>query len=50
MHVVVLESKEGADVHAYAEKITADIEKAGYEVLYDDRPLTAGAKFADASS
>ncbi|QQR82731.1 prolyl-tRNA synthetase [Candidatus Campbellbacteria bacterium] len=48
VHVIVLESKEGADVHAYAEKITTDIEQAGYEVLYDDRPLTAGAKFADA--
>ncbi len=48
VHVVVLEGKDGADVHAYAEKITADIEKAGYDVLYDDRSMTAGAKFADA--
>jgi prolyl-tRNA synthetase len=48
VHVIVLESKEGADVHAYAEKLTADIENAGYEVLYDDRAMTAGAKFADA--
>ena len=48
VHVVVLEGKDGSDVHAYAEKITADIEKAGYDVLYDDRTITAGAKFADA--
>lgn len=33
---------------AVAEKIYTDLEKAGIEVLYDDRKETAGVKFADA--
>jgi len=31
-----------------ADKLYADLEKAGVEVLYDDRDESAGAKFADA--
>jgi prolyl-tRNA synthetase len=31
-----------------ADKIYADLQKAGVEVLYDDRDLSAGEKFADA--
>ena len=34
--------------NSVADKIYADLEKAGVEVLYDDRKETAGVKFADA--
>lgn len=38
--------KEG--VREVAEKLYAELEKAGVEVLYDDRDLSAGAQFAEA--
>jgi prolyl-tRNA synthetase len=47
VHVVVLESKEGKGVHTHAEKIIMELEKEGYTVLYDDRSVSAGEKFAD---
>ncbi|MCR5809646.1 MAG: proline--tRNA ligase [Clostridiales bacterium] len=35
-------------VKAAADKLYADLEKAGAEVLYDDRPVSAGVMFSDA--
>jgi prolyl-tRNA synthetase len=35
-------------VREAADKLYADLEKAGVEVLYDDRPVSAGFKFSDA--
>lgn len=37
-----------AGVREEAEKLYAELEKAGVEVLYDDRDLSAGAQFAEA--
>jgi prolyl-tRNA synthetase len=39
---------DDAAVVKAADKLYADLEKAGVEVLYDDRDMGAGAKFADA--
>ena len=36
------------DIQKTAEQIYADLEKAGVEVLYDDRGLSAGVQFAEA--
>ena len=36
------------DIKDTAEKLYADLEKAGVEVLYDDRNLSAGVQFAEA--
>ncbi len=47
VHLVALEGKDGEGVRAYAEKILTELERKGYEVLYDDRPVSAGEKFAD---
>ncbi|GMU74115.1 MAG: hypothetical protein AMXMBFR44_3140 [Candidatus Campbellbacteria bacterium] len=47
VHVVVLESREGKGVHTYAEKIVMELEREGRAVLYDDRAVSAGEKFAD---
>jgi prolyl-tRNA synthetase len=45
---VVATGKDAAAFDA-AERIVADLEAAGLEVLYDDRPkLSPGVKFADA--
>ena len=46
-HVIALPSNDDA-VHSAAEKLVQDLERAGIEVLYDDRDDTAGVKFADA--
>jgi len=43
VHLLALKGAE-----AEAEKIYQSLLKDGIEVLYDDRPLSAGAKFADA--
>jgi prolyl-tRNA synthetase len=42
VHLLSLNEKEAAD------KLYADLVSAGVEVLYDDRDLSAGEKFADA--
>ncbi|HEV8229327.1 MAG TPA: proline--tRNA ligase [Candidatus Limnocylindria bacterium] len=47
MHVIALPSNDEA-VRAAAEALVTDLERAGVEVLYDDRDETAGVKFADA--
>ena len=47
VHVIALPSNDEA-VRAAAEALVADLERAGIEVLYDDREETAGVKFADA--
>ena len=46
IHIVQIGDK--TEVATAAEKIYADLEKAGISVLFDDRDLSAGAKFADA--
>jgi len=46
-HVVALPMKD-AVVVAAAERVVADLEAQGVEVLYDDRDESAGVKFADA--
>jgi prolyl-tRNA synthetase len=40
--------REGSDVIKVAEKLCADLEAAGIEVLYDDRGESPGVKFNDA--
>lgn len=47
VHVIALPSNDET-VRAAAEALVADLERAGVEVLYDDREETAGVKFADA--
>jgi prolyl-tRNA synthetase len=39
---------KGDDVRQAADQHYADLTRAGYEVLYDDRELSAGVKFNDA--
>lgn len=39
---------KGDDVRDAAEKLYTDLTRAGFEVLYDDRELSAGVKFKDA--
>jgi prolyl-tRNA synthetase len=39
---------KGDDVRDAADTLYADLTRAGYEVLYDDRELSAGVKFKDA--
>ncbi len=40
--------KEGSKVEEAAEKLYAELEAAGFEVLFDDRPESPGVKFNDA--
>jgi len=47
VHVIALPSNDEA-VRTAADALVADLERAGIEVLYDDREETAGVKFADA--
>ncbi len=47
VHLVELKS-EKASVKKIAEKVYSQLQKAGVEVLHDDRDISAGAKFADA--
>ncbi|MEX2043672.1 MAG: aminoacyl--tRNA ligase-related protein [Patescibacteria group bacterium] len=46
VHIVAL--GDDADVTKAADKLYADLEQAGVEVLYDDRDESAGVKFNDA--
>lgn len=46
VHLVSL-GKEGDDITKTAEALYADLLKAGVDVLYDDRDLRAGEKFAE---
>ncbi len=47
IHLLELKSEE-VSVRKNAEKVYKQFEKAGVEVLYDDRDISAGEKFADA--
>jgi prolyl-tRNA synthetase len=47
VHVIALPSNDEA-VRTAADALVTDLERAGVEVLYDDREETAGVKFADA--
>jgi prolyl-tRNA synthetase len=47
VHVIALPSND-EQVRGAAETLVADLERAGVEVLYDDRDESAGVKFADA--
>ncbi|MDR1634234.1 MAG: proline--tRNA ligase [Bifidobacteriaceae bacterium] len=48
-HVHVVATGKDAGIFAAATDLAADLEEAGLEVLYDDRPkVSAGVKFADA--
>ncbi|HEV8669932.1 MAG TPA: proline--tRNA ligase, partial [Candidatus Limnocylindria bacterium] len=46
VHVIALPSNDEA-VRASADSLALDLERAGVEVLYDDREESAGVKFAD---
>ncbi|MDP9264604.1 MAG: His/Gly/Thr/Pro-type tRNA ligase C-terminal domain-containing protein, partial [Chloroflexota bacterium] len=46
-HVIVLPLSDG-EVRVTAERLVADLEQLGAEVLHDDRNESAGVKFADA--
>ncbi len=39
---------DDSEVRAYADKLYEDLQAAGIEVLYDDRPVSAGVMFSDA--
>jgi prolyl-tRNA synthetase len=47
VHVVPVVTREGGQLGA-AERLTQDLEEAGFEVLLDDRDERAGVKFKDA--
>jgi prolyl-tRNA synthetase len=47
VHVIALPSNDEA-VRGAADDLVTDLERAGIEVLYDDREDSAGVKFADA--
>ncbi len=47
VHIVSMVTND-ADATAYADALYEDLQKAGVDVLYDDRDLRAGEKLADA--
>lgn len=47
VHLVSLAGKEGEKVKEAADKVYGELKNTGGKVLYDDRDLSAGAKFAD---
>ena len=47
VHVLALAGKNGGDVTAQAHHVCRELEKAGIDVLLDDRDETAGVKFKD---
>jgi prolyl-tRNA synthetase len=48
VHLVALGAGRSPDVAAAAERLYGELVAAGVEVLYDDRDLSPGVKFADA--
>ena len=50
MHLVAVPGRgeQAADVVAQAERIYAELGERGVDVLYDDRDVSPGVKFADA--
>jgi prolyl-tRNA synthetase len=47
VHLISIEGRNGEKISMAAEKLYSDLTKAGVEVLYDDRDMSAGAKFGD---
>lgn len=47
IHLVALAGKEGKEVVTAADKLYGELRGAGVQVLYDDREVSAGNKFAD---
>lgn len=48
VHLVSLNDKEGGEVKKQADRIYKKMQDSGVEVLYDDRNIRPGEKFADA--
>jgi prolyl-tRNA synthetase len=48
VHLLSLVGKGGGDTLQVAERLYAELQAAGIEVLYDDRPESPGVKFNDA--
>lgn len=48
VHLVLLAGKGGPQAQELAEKLYVDLQAAGIDVLYDDRPESPGVKFNDA--
>lgn len=47
LHVLSLSKDKGGDAHKLAEEIYTTLTKRGVEVLFDDREVSPGEKFAD---
>lgn len=47
IHLIYLRSRKGTDIDEISEKVYMDLISAGFEVLYDDRDVSAGVKFMD---
>jgi prolyl-tRNA synthetase len=47
IHLVSLSANKDKEVNRAAEKLYADLQESGVEVLYDDRDKSTGEKFAD---
>lgn len=47
-HLIVLAGQEGMGTRTNAEKLYTNLEASGIEVLYDDRDMRPGEKFAEA--
>ncbi|MCY4233659.1 MAG: proline--tRNA ligase [Bacteroidetes bacterium] len=47
-HVILVSLGRSGDVHDAAENLYFELLNSGVEVLYDDRPVSPGVKFADA--
>ena len=47
VHLILLNPKEDVEVEKASRKLYENLEQKGYEVLFDDRPISAGFKFAD---
>lgn len=47
IHLIEIAPKEGKGVRTEAEKVYSHLQNEGIEVLFDDREISAGAKFAD---
>jgi prolyl-tRNA synthetase len=47
-HLIVVDSREGNSARAEADRLYSHLKTKGIEVMYDDRDVRAGEKFADA--
>lgn len=47
VHLILVSKEEDGEARKYAEKVYAELEKRKIEVLFDDRDINAGEKFAD---